>query len=99
MHPILKSEQLCQRPACLPMGLAQQPSRRRDIFVCLWADGVVGFVWEAWVLSQLMCLLEIAPHVCWEEMAQDSRAAFQVADFIRDPFLPPCKKGVLVPIR
>lgn len=46
------------------------------MFVCLLTGGADGFVWEAQVLLQLMYLLEIPTHVCWEELAQGSRVAF-----------------------
>lgn len=44
------------------------------MFDCLLTGGVDVFFWEAQVL--LMCLLEIPPRVCWEELAQSSTAAF-----------------------
>lgn len=46
------------------------------MFTCLLTGEVGRFVWESWVLLQLMCLVEIPPCVCGEELAWGSRAAF-----------------------
>lgn len=44
--------------------------------MCLLTGGADVFVYEAWVLLQLICLLEIPYCVCWEELVQGSRVAF-----------------------
>lgn len=59
------------------------------MFLCLLVEWT-GSVWEGWVLLQLMCLLEMPPHLCWEDLVQGSRGALGVwADRSRWGLFPP----------